>query len=65
MATILVTGGIGYIGSHVAVSLLERGLNVVILDNLYNSKINVLQKISSITSHNPFFMRVTYAIALY
>jgi len=63
MATILVTGGIGYIGSHVAVSLLERGLNVVILDNLYNSKIS--RKFRRLPLIILFFMRVTYAIALY
>lgn len=35
--TILVTGGIGYIGSHTVVQLIETGYSVVILDNLCNS----------------------------
>ena len=39
---ILVTGGTGYIGSHTVVSLLEEGYDVVIVDNLSNSKILVL-----------------------
>ena len=37
MATILVTGGTGYIGSHTCVELLNAGYDVVIMDNLYNS----------------------------
>lgn len=48
-ATILVTGGTGYIGSHTAVLLLQSGFSVVIVDNLCNSKretINLIEKIS-------------------
>ena len=40
--TILVTGGTGFIGSHTTVELIEAGYNVVIVDNLSNSKIEVL-----------------------
>lgn len=47
--TILVTGGCGYIGSHTCVELLNNKCNVVILDNLSNSKVTVLDKIKSIT----------------
>ena len=39
MKNILVTGGTGYIGSHTVVELLQRGNNVIIVDNLSNSKI--------------------------
>jgi UDP-glucose 4-epimerase len=46
---ILLTGGTGYIGSHTAITLLESGLNVFLLDNLSNSKIDVVEKIEKIT----------------
>lgn len=46
---ILVTGGTGYIGSHTCVELLNAGYEVVILDNLVNSKENVVSKIEEIT----------------
>ena len=39
---ILVTGGTGYIGSHTVVELIDKGYEVVIFDNLYNSKEDVL-----------------------
>ena len=47
---ILVTGGIGYIGSHTCVELLNAGYEVIVLDNLSNSKIEVLDKIKEITN---------------
>lgn len=46
---ILVTGGTGYIGSHTCVELLNKGYEVVVFDNLYNSKIEVVDKIEKIT----------------
>lgn len=49
MAKILVTGGIGYIGSHTSVELIQQGYEVVVLDNLFNSSISVLDKIEKIT----------------
>ena len=55
---ILVTGGTGYIGSHTTVELLSAGYEVEILDNLYNSKIEVLDKIEKITGVKPKFYRV-------
>ena len=52
---VLITGGCGYIGSHTAVRLLESGEEVVIIDNLINSKIDVLDKIKEITGKNITF----------
>jgi DNA invertase Pin-like site-specific DNA recombinase len=46
---ILLTGGTGYIGSHAAVELIKLGYEIEILDNLFNSKITVLDKIKKIT----------------
>ena len=54
---ILVTGGLGYIGSHTCVELLNGGYEVVILDNLSNSKIEVLDKIKEITSKEAKFYK--------
>ena len=47
---VLVAGGAGYIGSHVCVELIENGIDVVILDNLSNSSIEVISRIEEITS---------------
>lgn len=52
---ILITGGTGYIGSHTVVKLLEQNEEIIILDNLNNSKINVLDSIETITSKRPKF----------
>lgn len=52
---ILVTGGLGYIGSHTCVALLEAGHSVIIVDSLYNSKANVAEKITSITNKEIVF----------
>lgn len=46
---ILITGGTGYIGSHTAVKLLEQNEDIIILDNLYNSKAEVIDSIEAIT----------------
>ena len=46
---ILVTGGLGYIGSHTVIELIEKNYEVVIIDNLSNSEISVLKKIELIT----------------
>lgn len=54
-STILVTGGTGYIGSHTVVQLLEAGNKVVILDNLCNSKREVINRIETITGRRPEF----------
>ena len=50
---ILVTGGLGYIGSHTSVELISKGFDVVIVDDLSNSKLNVFDKIKKITGQNP------------
>ena len=58
MATILVTGGTGYIGSHTCVELLNVGYDVVIMDNLYNSSEEVLKRIEKITGKKAKFYKV-------
>lgn len=52
---ILVTGGTGYIGSHTVVELQETGYEVVVIDNLSNSSIEVLNNIEKITGIKPVF----------
>lgn len=54
---ILVTGGTGYIGSHTSVDLIENGYDVIIVDNLSNSKIEVLDRIHQITGKKPKFYK--------
>ena len=49
MKNILVTGGAGYIGSHTCVELLDENYEVVIIDNLSNSKESVIDSIKQIT----------------
>ncbi|PKA83321.1 UDP-glucose 4-epimerase [Ulvibacter sp. MAR_2010_11] len=58
MKKILVTGGLGYIGSHTAVELLQKEFEVIIIDNLSNSTINVLEGITNITKKPPTFERL-------
>ena len=53
--SILVTGGTGYIGSHTCVDFIEHGQEVVVMDNLCNSKIEVLDYIEKITGIRPKF----------
>jgi len=55
MKTILVTGGLGFIGSHTVVELIQAGNQVIILDNLVNSNISVLDKIEQIAGEKPEF----------
>lgn len=57
MAKILVTGGTGYIGSHTVVELQNAGYEVVIIDNLSNSNIEVLDGIEAITGIRPAFVK--------
>jgi len=58
MKKILVTGGLGYIGSHVVVELQNNGFKVVIIDDLSNSSKDVLDGIYKITGVKPFFEKV-------
>ena len=55
---ILLTGGLGYIGSHVAVTLLNAGYEVFIVDNLINSDIETLEKIEKITNRKVYFNEI-------
>ena len=57
---ILVTGGAGYIGSHVAVELLSSGREIVIIDNFSNSERTVLDKIKEITKKDFKFYEIDY-----
>lgn len=57
MKKILVTGGLGYIGSHTVVELQNEGFEVVIIDNLSNSSIKVLDRIKAITAIKPYFIK--------
>lgn len=55
---ILVTGGVGYIGSHTVVALMNAGYEVYVIDNLSNSNINVLNGIEKITGKRPVFENI-------
>ncbi len=55
---ILVTGGLGFIGSHTVVALQEKGFEVVIIDNLSNSSKEVLEGIRKITHKKPIFEKI-------
>ncbi|OAR02542.1 hypothetical protein LLEC1_06249 [Akanthomyces lecanii] len=58
VGTVLVTGGTGYIGSFTTLTLLENGYDVVIVDNLYNSFENVLDRIEKLCGRRPAFHNV-------
>jgi len=58
MKNILVTGGLGFIGSHTVVELQNEGFEVLIIDNLSNSTIEVLDKITSITNKKPSYFNI-------
>lgn len=56
--TVLVTGGAGYIGSHACVELLQSGYQVIVVDNLANSKIESLKRVQEITGKPLTFYQV-------
>lgn len=57
MSTILVTGGAGYIGSHTVIELINSGYEVVIVDNLYNSKKEAVKRVEKIVGKQiPFYI---------
>lgn len=58
MKTILVTGGLGYIGSHTVVELLATGFEVLIVDDCSNSDISVLDGIERISGKRPLFKKL-------
>ena len=55
---VLVTGGLGFIGSHTVVELQQRGYDVIIIDDLSNSSITVLDGITTITDKAPIFKKL-------
>lgn len=54
---VLVTGGMGYIGSHTCIQMIQAGMTPVILDNLYNSKVTVLDRIEKVIGARPQFVQ--------
>lgn len=60
MKKVLVTGGTGYIGSHTVVELLNSGKEVIIIDNLSNSKPDVVDRIKKITGKDVKFYNIDY-----
>ena len=55
---ILITGGTGYIGSHTAVELIQKGYDVLIIDNLSNSYAEVIDSVEQITRIRPAFYKI-------
>ena len=55
--TVLVTGGMGFIGSHTCVELLERGMEVIVIDNLVNSSEKVADRLEQITGRTVTFYK--------
>ncbi len=54
---VLITGGMGYIGSHTCVEMIEAGMTPIIIDNLCNAKAEVLNRIEQITGVKPLFLQ--------
>ena len=54
---ILVTGGVGFIGSHTVVELYNAGYQAIIIDNLNNSEAFILDRIEQITGEKPIFFQ--------
>lgn len=58
MERILVTGGTGYIGSHTIIELYKKGYEIDVMDNLFNSKKSVLDRIEKISGKRPKFFKI-------
>lgn len=54
---VLVTGGMGYIGSHTCIQMIEAGMTPIIVDNLYNSKASVIERIEKVAGVRPRFIQ--------
>ena len=57
---ILVTGGAGYIGSHTCIELINAGYEVVVVDNLYNSSKEALNRVGAIVGQEIKFYEATF-----
>ena len=57
METILVAGGAGYIGTHTTIELIENGYDVVVVDNLYNSKVEAVRRVEKIVGRKIKFYK--------
>lgn len=64
MGKILVTGGSGYIGSHTVVELQKAGMEVIVADDLSNSKAEVIDRIAEITGKKPIFEKLDFSDAV-
>jgi UDP-glucose 4-epimerase len=62
MAKILVTGGLGFIGSHTVVELVNAGYEPVIIDDLSNSQLAILDQITKIIGHKPAFHKLDLSV---
>ena len=58
MKKILVTGGLGFIGSEAVICLIQNGYEPIIVDDLYNAKLAVLDRIETITGIRPKFYQI-------
>jgi UDP-glucose 4-epimerase len=55
--TVLVTGGLGFIGSETVIAMIAAGYTPIVVDDLYNSKIAVLDRIEKISGVRPTFIK--------
>ena len=59
---ILITGGLGYIGSHVVLCLANKGYNIIIVDNLSNCDISVLENLNQLTNSKLAFEKLDLSV---